>query len=104
MGSSLLRDVLRSWDSYELDDDIYVPAGTRCELDTEVTILPYDRTRPRHIGNLEYLLSFEQVRDVVEGLEQHIGRTTSLEERLAAILHYAEYDAFIDPANLAQIR
>jgi hypothetical protein len=49
---------------------------------------------------MEYLLSFEQVRDVILGLEQQLGRSSSPEERLAAVVHYARNDAFIDPSDL----
>ena len=100
MESTVLRDVLQSWDGYGLDDDIYIRSGAPRDLATEVMIFPFDRVRPRIFGSWEYLLSFEQVRDVIEGLERQLGRSTSLEERAAAVLHYAEQDAFIEPEDL----
>ncbi|WP_437667706.1 DUF7716 domain-containing protein [Sorangium sp. So ce1182] len=74
--------------------------ATSVTLDTVVTILPFDRHRPRRFEGLEYILSFEQVRDAVVGLEAQLRRATSAEERLAAVLHYARHDAFIDPQHL----
>jgi hypothetical protein len=100
MGSTLLKDILLTWHTYPLDDDIYVPIDLECDIDTPVVVLPFDRTRPRILNNMEYLLSFEQVRDVILGLEQQLGRSSSPEERLAAVVHYARHDAFIDPSKL----
>ena len=100
MGNLLLRDVLQSWQKYELDDDIYVPEGVPVELNTLAEVFPFDGARPRVFQGMQYLLSFEQVRDIIVGIEQYAGRPTTLEERLTAVLHYAEHDAFPDPNEL----
>ncbi|WP_437949415.1 hypothetical protein WME98_00575 [Sorangium sp. So ce296] len=100
MGTPLLKEVLQDWQKYEPDDDIYAPFGASVTLDTAVTILPFDRHRPRRFEGLEYILSFEQVRDAIVGLEAQLRRETSAEERLAAVLHYARHDAFIDPQHV----
>ncbi|MDC0679023.1 DUF7716 domain-containing protein [Sorangium atrum] len=100
MGTPLLKEILQNWQKYEPDEDIYVPSGIDVTLDTIVTILPFDRHRPRMFEGLEYVLSFEQVGDAIVGLEAQLRRETSAEERLAAVLHYARHDAFIDPQHL----
>jgi len=99
MGRRLLGDVLRDWRAHELDDSIYVPAGTEPSLDVEVNVLPFDRTRKRVFEGQHYLLGIEQVRDVVEGLERQLGRAATPVERLRAIVHFARHDAFIDPRD-----
>jgi hypothetical protein len=98
MGTPVLKDILENWEQFQLDDDIYVPTATLLTLDTVATVLPFDRTRPRAVGELEYLLSFEQVRDVITGLEAQLHRSATPQERLRAVIHYARHDAFIDPA------
>ncbi|WP_444547645.1 DUF7716 domain-containing protein [Sorangium atrum] len=100
MGTPLLKEVLQEWEKYEPDDDLYVPSGTSVTLNTPVVILPFDRHRPRRVEDLEYILSFEQVRDAIVGLEAQLRRDTSAEERLVAVLHYARHDAFIDPQHV----
>jgi hypothetical protein len=99
MGRGLLGDVLRDWRKYELDDSIYLPAGTEPSIDVEVSVLPFDRTRKRVFEGQQYLLGIEQVRDVVEGLERQLGRSATPNERLRAVLHFARHDAFIDPRD-----
>lgn len=99
MGLSLLSDVLKDWSKYELDDSIYLPQGVSPALDVLVNVLPFDRFRKRSFQGQEYLLGIEQVRDAIEGLEAQLGRMTSLEERLRAVVHYARFDAFIDLKN-----
>jgi len=100
MGTLVLRNILHGWQRYELDDSIYLPAGASPSLDLEVIVLPFDPGRPRVFDGQEYWLGIEQIRDVVEGLETQLHRSTSADERLKAVAHYAQYDAFIDPANL----
>ncbi|WP_437480472.1 hypothetical protein WME75_35645 [Sorangium sp. So ce1014] len=100
MGTPLLKEVLQNWQKYEPDDDIYVPSGTSVTLETAITIFPFDRHRPRRFEGIEYILSFEQVRDAIVGLETQLRREASAEERLAAVLHYARHDAFIDPQHV----
>ncbi|CAN5647074.1 hypothetical protein BH09MYX1_BH09MYX1_67410 [soil metagenome] len=99
MGRVLLSDVLESWELYELDDSIYVSEGVELSLTSEVSIMPFDRTRKRIVGDQCYLLGIEQIRDVVEGLKAQLGRTTTLVERLRAVVHFTRYDAFINPRD-----
>ncbi len=99
MGLVVLGDLLDGWRHFALDDSIYVPAGKEPALDTEVNVLAFDRARKRAFEGQHYLLGIEQVRDVVEGLERQIGRTTTPNERLRAVLHFARHDAFIDPRD-----
>jgi hypothetical protein len=99
MGFALLGDVLQDWQKYELDDSIYVPAGTEPSLDAQVNVLTFDRARKRIFEGQHYLLGIEQLRDVVEGLEAQLARRTTPSERLRAVLHYARHDAFIDPRD-----
>jgi hypothetical protein len=83
-GLSFLGDVLEDWRKYELDDSIYVSAGTEPSLDTQVNALPFDRMRKRVFEGQHYLLGIEQVRDVVEGLERQLERpATPIERRRA---------------------
>ena len=100
MGTSLLGDVLDDWSSFELDDEIYVPAAVELSLDTPVRVLPFDPNRPRMVNHEKYFLGIEQVRDVVDGLRQELRRPPTGYERLKAVLHYVQHDAFIDPGAL----
>ncbi len=99
MGISILADVLNNWDKYELDDSIYLPSDKEPLLDLVVSVLPFDPTRKRIFEGQEYFLGIEQIRDVIEGLEDQIGRTATSIERLRAVIHYARCDAFIDPQD-----
>jgi hypothetical protein len=101
MGLEILRDVLMNWARYELDDEIYVPSDmSGPSLDVEVSVLPFDPSRARMFEGQRYFLGIEQVRDAIEGLEAQLGRPATPPERLQATLHYAQNDAFIDPADL----
>lgn len=100
MGIALLDDVLREWDRYNLDDELYLPIGAEPSLGMYVSVLSFDPTRGRVFEQQEYLLGIEQVRDVIIGLESQLGRTTTILERLRAVVHYAHFDAFIDPKTL----
>jgi hypothetical protein len=97
MSNGSLGDVVREWEKYELDDSIYVPAGSSPSLATLVNVLPFEPTRKRIVEGQQYLLGIEQVRDVVQGLERQLGRATTPDERLRAVLHFARHDAFIEP-------
>jgi hypothetical protein len=101
MGSAILRDVLENWSQYDLGDEIYVPSED-LTLNSEVVVLAFDIDRGRDFEGRRYLLGMEQVRDVIEGLEAQLGRRATPDERLRAILYFAEYDAFIDPAVVVQ--
>jgi hypothetical protein len=78
-----------------------LPTESDPGLDTEVAILPFDPKRKRVFEGQFYFLGIEQIRDVIEGLEEQLGRLTSLAERLRATIHYAKHDAFIDPQTVA---
>jgi hypothetical protein len=97
-----LGDLLRDWRQHQLDASIYLPAGVAPSLDTEVNVLPFDRLRKRLFDGQEYLLGIEQVRDVIEGLERELGRQATPKERLRAVVHFARYDAFIEPSLASQ--
>ena len=99
MGITLQRDVLMGWSQYQLDDSIYLLDGSgEPSLDTDVNVLPFDPTRKRTFEGQSYFLGIEQVRDVIEGLEEQLKRPATPIERLRSVVHYARYDAFIDPA------
>jgi hypothetical protein len=100
MGLGILGEVLHHWQAYALDDTIYVRKGEALGVESEVAILPGDPDRKRDFEGRTYLLGIEQVRDVLEGLEAQLGRVPTASERLRAVLHYATYDAFIDPRDL----
>lgn len=95
----MLRNVLNNWQNHDLDDSIYVPSGSALSLDVPVSVLPFDPERKRVFEEQRYLLGIEQVRDVVEGLEQQLGRIATPAERLRAVVHFARHDAFIDPRH-----
>lgn len=99
MSTTLLGEVLEHWDEYELDDSIYLPAGAEISLDLKVSIFPFEPVIPRLFEDQEYMLGIEQVRDAVEGLEAQLGRVATPIERLRAVVHYAQHDAFIDPSE-----
>lgn len=100
MGIALLGDVLKNWHEYQLDDELYLPAGMELSLETQVNVLPFDPARERIFEGRHYLLGIEQVRDVILGLESQIGREATMPERLYAVAYYARYDAFINPMEL----
>jgi hypothetical protein len=100
MGFPILRDILNDWEAYELDDCIYIPEGVDATLDLHVNVLPFDPTRKRIFDGHVYWLGIEQLRDAILGLEAQIGRKASISERLAAVAHYARYDAFSSPSTL----
>src|SRR5688572_16412799 len=62
MGLALLKDVLSDWSKYELDDSIYVPAGSVASLDLQVNVLPFDPLRKRVFESQEHWLGIEQGR------------------------------------------
>ncbi|XYH94297.1 hypothetical protein ACMHYB_41645 [Sorangium sp. So ce1128] len=98
MGFTTLKNVLVDWDKYDPDGMVYLPAGTDPSLDAMVIVLPFDPAKDRRLEDLEGFIGLEQLRDAVEGLEAHRGRATTPGERLRAAIHYARYDAFIDPS------
>jgi hypothetical protein len=100
MGLSLLRDILTDWSEYELDDSIYLPAGSEPSLTLRVNVLPFDPLRKRIFEGQEYWLGIEQVRNVIEGLQNQLQRQATLDERLKAVAHYARFDAFINTRDL----
>jgi hypothetical protein len=100
---ALLSEVLANWSTYELDDSIYLSALELPDLETPVTIFACDPKRPRVFEGKHYFLGIEQVRDVIDGLEEQLRRPASLVERLRAVIHYAEHDAFIDPQALVDV-
>ena len=100
MEYSTLADVLANWREFELDDSLYMPAGSEISLDLAVNVLPFDPTRRRSFEGQVYLLGIEQIRDVLAGLETQLGRAPSLTERLKAIAHFVQYDAFIPLSDL----
>jgi hypothetical protein len=101
MGFSLLGDVLTHWQQYEGDDSIYVEEGAVLSPESPVSVVPFDPSiKKRVLPGQRYLLSFEQVEEVITGLEAQLGRKTSVGEKLQAVLHYAVHDAFLDPAKL----
>lgn len=86
-----LADLMMIWDRYGLVDEIYlVGAAGEPSLETH---------RERTFDGRTYLLGIEQVRDAVTGLEAQLGRPATAPERLRAVVHYARYDASIDPGK-----
>jgi hypothetical protein len=100
MGLSILSDILNNWDSFELDDCIYIPEGVDIALDLPVRVLPFDPKLKRIFEGQVYLLGIEQLRDAILGLESQLGRAASASERLAAATYYARHDAFIPLSDL----
>lgn len=97
MGLALLGDILNHWETYPLDDEIYLPIGEEPALEMSVRVLHFDARRSRFFEGYKYLLGIEQVRDAITGLEYQLRRAATPSERLRAVLYYARYDAFIDP-------
>jgi hypothetical protein len=100
MGSAILKDILADWSKYELDDSIYLPRAMVPSLSLQVNVLAFDPLRKRIFQDQEYWLGIEQIRDVIEGLQNQLKRQATPEERLKAVAHYAKFDAFIDPGQL----
>ena len=75
-------DVLERWAEFELDDSVYAMGADTPGLGDRVEVLPFDRTRGRLVGGMHYLLGFEQIRDVIEGLTE--STRTNADTRRAA--------------------
>lgn len=45
-------------------------------------------------------MGVEQIGDVLEALDEMLERNATNDERLKAVVHYAEHDSFIEPHQL----
>jgi hypothetical protein len=75
----------------------YVPKDEPVNLGTRVVLWSDVRSRPATNLGLRYLLETDTARDVVRvWSEWRGGRTPTLDEKLAAVLHYATYDSWLE--------
>ena len=104
MGRFVLRDILEHLSDFGVEDVVYVLDElpfAKVELETPIIVLQFDPLDPAACPEgMTYFLEISVMREVIEGLEAQIGRAPTLEERAMAVRHYAEYDAYIDPADL----
>jgi hypothetical protein len=83
----------------ELDDMsyIFIESGRRSE-ESQVVIVPIELVEIDHIkppGEMEYFLEVENAKDVVKAWSfMRGGKDPSLQERVIAVLYYAENDAY----------
>jgi hypothetical protein len=75
---------------------VYVPDGEDVGLATGVTLLSLSEVTPRRPEHLTYLLEVEIIKDVLQTWSDwRGGRTPTLDDKLRAVLHYADHDAYL---------
>lgn len=90
----VLGEVLATLERYPIDTLIYVPAGGLPSLETYVQLVPL--SSPPDPQRWRYLLGTRIAKEVIEvWSEWRDGRVPSPEDALAAVLHYAENDAYL---------
>ena len=90
-----LRDVIARLDQFEDDETIFAESATptaRAIVATEAT----DGSPPSTAVGLRYLLEVAVAREAVDVWRAwRPGETPSLDDKLAAIIYYAENDAWL---------
>ena len=83
----------------ELSDDegeltIFVEPTSEVTASTAAQLLSQETDEVDH---LQYLLEVDLALEACLALEEQLGYTPSLEQKVEAVLHYAANDAFLDP-------
>jgi hypothetical protein len=97
MGLLLIGDVIRNAASYEKDTIVYVPEG-EAELTpfTQVLALQHGSHGPEAVEGYRYFLETGTMSEVLDGLQEQLGRVPTLLQQLRAVEYYAENDAYPD--------
>ncbi|WP_112262448.1 hypothetical protein [Lentzea terrae] len=93
-----LRELLDRLD--ELDDDvtIYAAKPWTCESAATAAVQHSPEMRAALASGMTYLLEVDLARDVLETWhEWRPGRTATSDDKCAAVIHYAEFDAYLEP-------
>lgn len=88
-----LRDVIARLDEFSNDDTIYVETPAP-DARAVVAAEPDDVSTPE--PGLSYLLEVDLAREAIKvWCDWRPGRTPSLDDRIAAVTHYAEHNAWL---------
>lgn len=95
-----LRDVIARLDEFDDDETIFAEAATATAR-AAIGVEGADGSAPGGAAGLRYLLEVAVAREAVEVWRAwRPGQEPSLEDKLAAVVHYAEHDAWL-PAEPA---
>jgi hypothetical protein len=93
-----LRDAFARLDDFEDDETIFAASATPAAR-AVVAAAAADGSPPSSAEGLRYLLEVSLAREAIEVWRAwRPGRTPSLEDKLAAVTHYAEHDAWLPVA------
>jgi len=93
--------VLEDPSGYEADMIIFVPESeTDVSAETPVLLLQHGAHQDDETTGFRYLLEIGVVAEVLDGLSVALAAEPNLRQRLAAVLHYAEFDAYPDVATI----
>jgi hypothetical protein len=91
-----LRDAFARLDDFEDDETIFAASATPA---ARAVVAAADGSPPSSAEGLRYLLEVSLAREAIEVWRAwRPGRTPSLEDKLAAVTHYAEHDAWLPVA------
>lgn len=90
-----LRDVIARLEEFEDDQTIFAESAA-ASARAVVAAEGEDGSPPATAAGLRYLLEVSVAREAIEVWRAwRPGRTPSLEDKLAAVLYYAEHDAWL---------
>ncbi len=92
-----LGQALESLDDFDAEQTIYVHPGNQINTASEVVIDYYsdDGEPPASAAGMEYLLEVGLARDVVRvWSEWRNGLSPSTDQKIEAVVYYAQHDAF----------
>jgi hypothetical protein len=90
-----LREVVARLGDFEDDQTIYAESATPTAR-AAVEVEPEDGTAPSAAADLPYLLEIAAAREAIEVWKAwRPGQAPSLDDKLAAVIYYAENDAWL---------
>jgi hypothetical protein len=90
-----LGELLTSIDDIPDGLIVYVPDGEEIDLSTPSILFDLDAAAKKSEG-LRYLLEVELIKDVIQAWSDwRNGRLPDLNDKLKAVVHYAEHDAYL---------
>jgi hypothetical protein len=93
-----LSDVIDRLDSFDDEETIYAEEATRSAV-AVVAREPDDGTLPQDAVGLAYFLEVNLAKDAIRvWAEWRGGATPTLDDKLAAVIHYAVNDSFLPVA------
>jgi hypothetical protein len=95
-----LRELLDLLDGLGGDLTIYAAKPWTCESAAIAAAQNDPEVRAALAGGMAYLLEVDVARDVLEAWhEWRPGRMANSDERCAAVIHCAKYDAYLEPGR-----